>query len=111
MNFDAKGPTGLPEDGDWHGFERIGAAMSTSSFHVEKYLAAADAILDEALSLRPEQKRELTHLGPYDMRWNNYRAEYEARGICDQVRLEILPSNLSGAGMGRIESGYFTSTV
>ena len=27
VNFDAEGPTGLPADPDWHGFERIGAAM------------------------------------------------------------------------------------
>lgn len=95
VNFDAKGPTGLPEDGDWHGFERIGAAMSISPFYVEKYLAAADAILDEALSLRPEPKPELTRLGAYDMRWGNFRAEYESRGIGDKVRLEIVPNNLS----------------
>jgi hypothetical protein len=61
VNFDAKGPTGLPEDPDWHGFERIGAAMTLSPFHIEKYLAAAETILDEALSLRPEPKRELIH--------------------------------------------------
>jgi len=103
VNFDAKGPTGLPEDGDWHGFERIGAAMSISSFHIEKYLAAADAILDEALSLRSEPKRELIHLGPYDMRWKSYQAEYESRGIGDKVRLEIVPNNLSGSDSWKIE--------
>jgi hypothetical protein len=93
VNFDAKGPTGLPEDPDWHGFERIGAAMTLSPFHVEKYLAAADAILDEALSLRPEPKRELIHWGPYDFRWKGFKEEYEARGIADKVRIEIVPNN------------------
>ena len=93
VNFDANGPTGLPEDPDWHGFERIGAAMSLSPFHVEKYLAAADAILDEALLLRPEPKRELTRWGAFDFRWKGFQPEYEARGIADKVRIEIVPNN------------------
>ncbi len=93
VNFDAKGPTGLPEDPDWHGFERIGAAMSLSPFHVEKYLAAADAILDEALSLRPEPKRTLVRWGAFDFRWKGFEEEYKARGIADKVRIEIVPNN------------------
>jgi len=93
VHFDAKGSTGLPEDPDWHGFERIGAAMTLSPFHVEKYLAAADAILDEALSLRPEPKRELIHWGAYDFRWKGFKEEYAARGIADKVRIEIVPNN------------------
>ena len=93
VNFDANGPTGLPEDPDWHGFERIGAAMSLSPFHVEKYLAAADAILDEALSLRPEPKRELIRWGAFDFRWKGFQPEYEARGIAEKVRIEIVPNN------------------
>ena len=93
VNFDAKGPSGLPEDPDWHGFERIGAAMTLSPFHVEKYLAAADAILDEALSLRPEPKRQLIQWGPFDFRWKGFKEEYEARGIADKVRIEIVPNN------------------
>jgi len=106
VNFDAKGPTGLPEDGDWHGFERIGAAMSVSSFHVEKYLAAADAILDEALSLRPKPKRELIHLGPSEMKERlslTLRKEYEARGIGHKVRLDIVPNNLGKQDSWNIE--------
>lgn len=55
VNFDVTAPTGLPEDPDWHGFERIGSVLTLSPAHVEKYLAAADAVLDEALSIRPNQ--------------------------------------------------------
>lgn len=93
VNFDIKGPTGLPEDPDWKGFERIGSVLTLSSTHVEKYLAAADAILDEALSLRPEPKRELVHWGAFDMRWKGFSEEYKARGIADKVRIEIVPNN------------------
>ena len=46
VNFDASDPTGLPEDPNWHGFERIGSVMSLSPSHVEKYLAAAEAVVD-----------------------------------------------------------------
>jgi mono/diheme cytochrome c family protein len=93
VNFDVKGPGGLPEDPDWKGFERIGSVLTLSPAHVEKYLAAADAILDEALSIRPEPKRETVHWGAFDLRWKGFQKEYEARGIADQVRIEIVPNN------------------
>jgi hypothetical protein len=93
VNFDVKGPWGLPEDPDWHGFERIGSVLTLSPAHVEKYLAAAEAVLDEALSIRPQPKRETITWTPWDMRWKEFRKEYEARGIADQVRIEIVPNN------------------
>ena len=93
VNFDVKGPWGLPEDPDWHGFERIGSVLTLSPAHVEKYLTAAEAVLDEALSIRPQPKRETITWTPWDMRWKNFKEEYEARGIADQVRIEIVPNN------------------
>lgn len=93
VNFDVKAPTGLPEDPDWKGFERIGSVLTLSPAHVEKYLAAAETILDEALSLRPEPKRDVIRWGAFDMRWKNFQKEYEARGIADRVRIEIVPNN------------------
>ncbi len=93
VNFDVKGPTGLPEDPDWKGFERIGSVLTLSPAHVEKYLGAADAILDEALSIRPEPKRDVIRWTPFEMRWKNFAPEYQARGIADQVRIEIVPNN------------------
>lgn len=56
-------------------------------------MAAAEAVLDEALSLRPEPKREIIHWAPWDMRWKGFKEEYEARGIADRVRIEIVPNN------------------
>ena len=93
VNYDVKSPTGLPEDPDWKGFERIGSVLTLSPAHVEKYIAAAEAILDEALSIRPEPKRELIHWGAFDMRWKDMKKEYESRGIAEQVRIEIVPNN------------------
>jgi len=93
VTFDPKGANGLPEDPDWKGFERIGSVLTLSPAHVEKHLAAAEMVLDEALSLRPEPKREQIVWTPWDMRWKDLRKEYEARGIADQVRIEIVPNN------------------
>jgi len=93
VTFDVKAPTGLPEDPDWKGFERIGSVLSLSPAHVEKYLAAAEIVLDEALSLRTEPQRELIRWTPFDMRYRNARQEFEARGIADQVRVDLIPNN------------------
>ncbi len=90
--FDPEAPTGLPEDPDWKGIERIGQVLTLSPAHIEKYLTAAEAILDEALSLRPEPERELVRWTPFELRYRQ-REEYLARGIVDQVRMELIPNN------------------
>ena len=46
VTYDANDPSGLPEDPDWQGFERIGAILTLSPAHVEKYLAAAKVRAD-----------------------------------------------------------------
>ena len=93
VTFEVKGAAGLPEDPDWKGFERIGSVLTLSPAHVEKYLSAAEMVLDEALSLRPEPKRDAIIWTAWDMRWKGHQKEYEARGIADQVRIEIVPNN------------------
>ena len=42
-------PGNLPEDPSWHGFDRIGPALSLSPSHMERYLTAAEAALDQVL--------------------------------------------------------------
>ena len=59
-NYDAADPTGLPEDPDWQGFERLGSVLTLSPAHVEKYLAAAETVLNEVLALGPPVKPEIT---------------------------------------------------
>ena len=96
VTFDAADPAGLPEDPDWHGFQRIDAVLTLSPAHVEKYLAAADAILDEALPTGPRPERETVRWGAFDLRggsWQKYEKEYQARGIADRVRADIVPNN------------------
>lgn len=48
VHYDAADPGGLLEDPHWHGFERIGSVLALSPTHVEKYITAAEIVLNEA---------------------------------------------------------------
>ena len=94
VTCDAEDPAGLPEDPDWQGFERIGAVLSLSPAHVEKYLAAAEAALDEALAIGPRPKAEVTRWTAPNLRVRDDVArELATRGLLDQVRADIVPNN------------------
>jgi mono/diheme cytochrome c family protein len=94
VTFDVTDPSGLPEDPDWQGFQRIGSVLTVSPAHVEKYMEAAESVLSEALSLGPEPKREVISWKPFDLRgWKGFQKEYEARGIADKVRVDLVPNN------------------
>src|SRR4051794_37592846 len=67
VHYDATDPTGLPEDPNWQGFERIGSVLSLSPAHVEKYFAAAEAALAEALPAAPVKPLN-TRWTPFDFR-------------------------------------------
>lgn len=94
VTYDSLDPTGLPEDPDWHGFQRIGSVLTLSPAHVEKYMSAAEAVLNEALALEKQPKRELVHWSPFDIRgWKGFQKDYEERGMADKVRVDIVPNN------------------
>jgi hypothetical protein len=54
----------LPEDASSHGFDNVGAALNISPVHVERYLEAADAVLDAAAAPvhKLDSKRERFNL-------------------------------------------------
>jgi mono/diheme cytochrome c family protein len=91
VNFDAADPTGLPEDPNWQGFERIGSVLSLSPSHVEKCFAAAEAVLNEALpAVAPKQisKRK----DPFDLRYHGQqKLKAEKLGLADKARVELWP--------------------
>jgi mono/diheme cytochrome c family protein len=95
--YDARDTTGMSEDPDWLGFERIGSVLSLSPSHIEKYLAAARAALDESIALGPQPKQELIRWTPFDMRasegWGISEKEYKERRLAGKVRNDIVPNN------------------
>ena len=93
VTVDVSDPTGLPEDPDWQGFQRIGSVLTISPAHIEKYMAAAESALNEALPLTPQPQREIIHWTPFDLRGSAVRNQFFARGNRDRVRADIVPNN------------------
>ncbi|MEN9574156.1 MAG: hypothetical protein RL514_2011 [Verrucomicrobiota bacterium] len=111
VTFDAADPTGLSEDDAWNGFGRIGLVLSVSPSHVEKYLAAADMVLAEAFpeavvekgKKAAESKKIGKRLEGIDLRGGPNKAELEALGLADKVRVEMWPGHdLTRASPGNI---------
>jgi len=95
--FDVEAPGAFNEDPRWHGFDRIGALLSTAPSHIERYLDAADAIVERAFpdgtprsgvnDRSPGKgKRQLLQLGEswhaFDLkRPGHYRIKIHASGL------------------------------
>lgn len=94
VHFDASDPGGFSEDPRWDGFDRIGAALSLSASHVEKYLEAAETILDEAYPPEPSEPIELVKpaVPPNTIR-EPYRSRLEQQGLLDKVRFDLWPQD------------------
>ena len=110
VNFDATDPTGLPEDPEWHGFERIGSVLSVSPAHVEKYFAAAEAVLNEALPASPV-KALAVHRGPFDLRYHGQREKAEKLGLAEGARVELWPHDGLDVGTGFPAAGDYRMRV
>ena len=94
ITYDINDPTGLPEDPDWQGFQRIGSVLTISATHVEKYLAAAETVLTEALALGPQPKSTVVRWTAADRRIRGeLAAELKTKGILEKARIDIVPNN------------------
>ncbi|MCW3094696.1 MAG: hypothetical protein JWL77_314, partial [Chthonomonadaceae bacterium] len=93
VTVDVSDPTGLPEDPDWQGFERIGSVLTISPAHIEKYMAAAESALNEALPSGPQPPHDVVRWAPFDIRGMAGRDQFVARGAVGRVRTDVVPNN------------------
>ncbi|MBC8347828.1 MAG: DUF1592 domain-containing protein [Verrucomicrobia bacterium] len=92
VEYDASDPGGLLEDPEWHGFERIGSILTLSPSHVEKYVKAAEIVLEEAY---PEQSVKYLEASKRAIEINeghHYYEMFKKRGLLNQARALITTS-------------------
>ena len=111
VHFDAADPTGLPEDPNWHGFERIGSVQSLSPAHMEKYFAAAEVVVNEALPAAPPKKLS-RRKDPFDLRYHGQQKEKaEKLGLADKARVELWPHDGLDVGTEFPASGDYRMRI
>jgi len=100
VTFDATDPNGLPDDPEWHGFERLGSVLSLSPSHIEKYLNAAETVLAEAFPEK-EPMKFVKKKDAIELRGGPDRAALTAQGLADKVRVDLWPgADLQGGRVG-----------
>ena len=115
VTYDASDPSGLPEDPDWQGFQRIGSVLTLSPAHVEKYLAAAESALNETLALAAQPKSEVRRWTPATMGFvgGGVAQELRTKGLLEKVRMDIVPNNgaLNAADLNITVTGEYIVRV
>ena len=99
VHYDATDPTGLPEDPNWNGFERIGSVLSLSPAHVEKYLAAAEGALAEALPAKAPVSA-IQHWGAFDLRGSS-KKDLTPEQLA-KVRVDVWPGSTFAGQPGSV---------
>jgi mono/diheme cytochrome c family protein len=95
VHYDVADPGAFDPDPEWQGFERIGSVMSLSASHVDKYMAAAEAILAEAFPVK-EPTPFVVRKSALDLRGGPTQQEIEklkATGLADKVRVDLWPGH------------------
>lgn len=101
VHYDVTAPGALNEDPLWHGYDRIGALLTLSPSHVDRYFKAADLVLSRAYpDTEPQAFRK--RFDAIDIRYARYhrykREQIEEMGIADKVRATLWPKGVF-AGM------------
>ncbi|MBL9130297.1 MAG: DUF1592 domain-containing protein [Verrucomicrobiaceae bacterium] len=101
VSYDAKDPGAFLDDPEWHGFERIGSVLTLSPSNIEKYLAAAETILNEAYPEPPNPKAKPappfggTKPALYEEQINErHRERLGELGLLDKVRFDCWPGDI-----------------
>ena len=94
VHYDTRAPGAFSEDPEWHGFERIGSELTLAPSHIEKYLQAAEEVID--LAFPDEEPRQLdVHRDALDIDWSNRdKREYlDKIGVTEHIRTLIWPGH------------------
>ncbi|MDZ4403086.1 DUF1592 domain-containing protein [Prosthecobacter sp.] len=102
VQYDANDPGAFLEDPEWHGFERIGSVLTLSPSNIEKYLAAAETVLNEAYPEIPDKKpaKPPTPFGGskpvlYEEQISeHHRERLRELGLLDKVRYDCWPGDI-----------------
>jgi len=108
VRYDPAKPGELNEDTLWHGYERIGAQLSLSPSHVDRYYRAADIVLDRAFPATSSEARKVRKTAS-DLRYSGGKQQQEALdrfGIKRPLRYLLFPGRVQQA----LSSNWFGKT-
>jgi mono/diheme cytochrome c family protein len=77
VRYDPAKPGELNEDTLWHGYERIGAQLSLSPSHVDRYYRAAGIVLDRAFPATSGEARKVRKTAA-ELRYGGGKSQQEA---------------------------------
>lgn len=101
VHYDAKDPGALLEDPEWHGFERLGSVLTLSPTNIDRYIAAAEVILNEAYPEPPAKNAKPVPpfggsrraVGENEIS-ERHRERLRELGLLDKVRFEMWPGDM-----------------
>lgn len=94
VHYDANDPGAFTADPEWHGFTRIGSILSVSVSHLERYIKAAEVILDEAYPDKEfKQVEDHREAQPLSQVAESDREYLEANGLIDKMRWDMWPQD------------------
>ena len=108
VRYDPAKPGELNEDTLWHGYERIGAQLSLSPSHVDRYYRAADIVLDRAFPATSGEARKIRKTAA-ELRYGGGKSQQEALdrfGIKRPLRYLLFPGRTATA----LSSNWFGRT-
>jgi hypothetical protein len=99
VRYDPTKPGELNEDTLWHGYERIGAQLSLSPSHINRYYQAAEIVLDRAFPQTEGEIRKVKKTAA-DLRYVGGEKQKEALkrfGITRPLRQLLFPGRVDQA--------------
>ena len=108
VRYDPAKPGELNEDTLWHGYERIGAQLSLSPSHVDRYYRAADIVLDRAFPATSSEARKVRKTAA-ELRYGGGKEQQLALdrfGIKRPLRYLLFPGRVQQA----LSSNWFGKT-